>query len=174
MGEEQRIREQQLPNQFYVRAEVTRASYRARAGGSRNQGAGPEGRQGTFRMRRRYFLDARDLVKSVRAAKRRGADVEADLRGFGTVFAGRRDSLVAYTADEAIRLAFPRCDISPPHLKDRRATAGTGQETGEVECSGSCHETSGDGYGKPLEGAAVTWSEPAKRTQGESPRATGN
>lgn len=108
----------QIPNQFFVRAEVTGASYRARAGGSRNQGAGPEGQQGTYRLRRRYFLDRLEMVKALRRAKRRGADVESDLRGLGTVYVGPKDRLVALTAEEAIRLAFPRCDISPPHLKD--------------------------------------------------------
>lgn len=143
MGGGQHVRRQQVPNQFYVRAEVTRASYRARAGGSRNQGAGPQGPQGTYRLQRRYFLDHLDLVQTLQAAKRKGADVESELRGFGTVYVGPRHALQGITADEAIRLAFPRCDISPPHLKDvddpgRKPEESIARAEPDADCPGGC------------------------------------
>jgi hypothetical protein len=143
----------QMPNEWTVRAEVQRASFRARFGGSRERGA-PGRAQGTYQLRRRYYLNLQHLMDELRVARRRGADIERDLRGLGSVYVGPRDDRRQLTAAEVIRHVFPRCDISPPHYRDDPKDPGIRDSGATKECPGGCGAAIPKTYGKCADCAA--------------------
>lgn len=170
MGDDGMSRGPQVPNEWSVRAEVQRASFRARSGGSRDRGA-PKRAQGTYRLLRRYYLDLQHLSEELKTARRRGADIERDLRGLGSVYVGPRDNLRQLTAAEVIRHFLPRCDNSPPHYRDDLVDPGTQGSRETKKCPGGCGEHILATYGKCRECAARAVAEwKAARDERHGPR----
>ncbi len=111
-----------LPSTWVSHAETTSTSMRLKhAQRSRLTGCGPQGPTGTSAapsLQKRYYASLRELKRALRRLRSGGGDVEAALRGLGSVYVRQGDGYAQVPAEEAV-LLIRGPDTLPHHLRDR-------------------------------------------------------